>query len=140
MNLALLIAASLLILSIVAGKISGRLGIPGLLLFLVIGMLAGSDGPGGIPFEDYALTQFLGIIALIFILYSGGLGTKWQDIKPVLASGLSLATLGVLLTAFVVAVVAQWLFHFSWLRACLWVRLFLVPMPRLCLACLRNAL
>ena len=119
MNLALLIAASLLILSIVAGKISGRLGIPGLLLFLVIGMLAGSDGPGGIPFEDYALTQFLGIIALIFILYSGGLGTKWQDIKPVLASGLSLATLGVLLTAFVVAVVAQWLFHFSWLESLL---------------------
>lgn len=119
MNLAFLIAASLLILSIVASKISGRLGIPGLLLFLAIGMLAGSDGPGGIPFEDYALTQFLGVIALIYILYSGGLGTRWQDVKPVLASGLSLATLGVLITALVVAAASRWLFHFSWLEGLL---------------------
>lgn len=64
----LLIASILLLLSVLATK----LGVPGLLLFLAIGMLAGSDGPGGIWFDNYSLAQFIGTLALIFILYSGG--------------------------------------------------------------------
>ena len=77
----------------------GRLGVPALALFLVIGMLAGSDGPGGIYFDDPRLAQWLGVIALVFILYAGGLDTDWARIRPVLAHGLALSTVGVLLTA-----------------------------------------
>lgn len=95
----LLGAAVLMLVSIVASKASGRLGVPALALFLVIGMLAGSDGPGGIYFDDPRLAQWLGVVALVFILYAGGLDTDWARIRPVLAHGLALSTLGVLLTA-----------------------------------------
>ena len=95
----LLGAAVLLLVSILASKASGRLGVPALALFLVIGMLAGSDGPGGIYFDDPRLAQWLGVIALVFILYAGGLDTDWARIRPVLAHGLALSTVGVLLTA-----------------------------------------
>ncbi len=95
----LLGAALLLLLSIFASKASGRLGVPALLLFLVIGMLAGSDGPGGIYFDDAQLAGSLGVVALAFILFAGGLDTDWTRIRPVLAQGVALATVGVLLTA-----------------------------------------
>lgn len=68
----LLGAAILLLLSIISSKASGRLGVPALLLFLVIGMLAGSEGIGGIEFSDAYIVQSLGVVALIFILFSGG--------------------------------------------------------------------
>lgn len=89
----------LLLASIIASKASGRLGVPALALFLVIGMLAGSDGPGGVYFNDPRLAQWLGVIALVFILYAGGLSTDWARIRPLLAHGLALSTVGVLLTA-----------------------------------------
>ncbi len=93
------LAASLLILSSVyASKFSNKFGIPALLLFLFIGMLAGSEGIGGIEFENYQLANHIGDIALIFILFSGGLDTQWQRIRPVLGQGLALSTLGVVLT------------------------------------------
>ncbi len=95
----LLGAAILLLLSIVASKASGRLGVPALLLFLVIGMLAGSEGIGGIEFSDAYIAQSLGVVALIFILFSGGLDTEWASVRPVLPHGLVLATVGVLFTA-----------------------------------------
>lgn len=95
----LLGAAVLLLVSILASKASGRLGVPALALFLVVGMLAGSDGPGGIYFDNARSAQWLGVIALVFILYAGGLSTDWQRIRPVLAHGLVLATVGVLMTA-----------------------------------------
>ena len=91
--------ALLLLVSILASKVSGYLGVPALLLFLVIGMLAGSEGPGGIYFDDPWLTQFLGVVALAFILFSGGLDTRIEDIRPVLRQGLVLSTLGVLASA-----------------------------------------
>ncbi len=69
----LLVASVLLLLSIVAWKVSSRLGIPALLLFLGIGMLAGSDGPGGIYFDDAFVAQSVGVVALAFILFAGGL-------------------------------------------------------------------
>ena len=95
----LLIGSLLLFISLIAGKTSYEFGIPTLILFLVIGMLAGSEGIGGIQFDDPGIAQFIGIIALNFILFSGGLDTSWKSIKPVLGQGIALSTLGVLLTA-----------------------------------------
>ena len=96
----LLIAASVLLLvAVLASKASSRLGVPSLVLFLLIGMLAGSEGPGGIPFDDARLAQALGIIALVFILFAGGLDTDWVHVSGVLWKALSLSTLGVLITA-----------------------------------------
>jgi potassium/hydrogen antiporter len=95
----LLIGSILLLLSIIAGKTTYRFGVPTLILFLLIGMLAGSEGPGGIFFDDPGLAQFIGIFSLNFILFSGGLDTDWHTIKPVLWKGISLSTFGVLFTA-----------------------------------------
>lgn len=95
----LLIGSILLFISIVAGKTSYRFGVPTLLLFLAVGMLAGSEGIGGIYFHNYGIAQFIGIIALNFILFSGGLDTSWPSVKPILWQGISLSTAGVFLTA-----------------------------------------
>jgi potassium/hydrogen antiporter len=95
----LLIGSVLLFVSIIAGKTSYRYGVPTLLLFLTIGMLAGSDGIGGIHFDDPKIAQFIGIVSLNFILFSGGLDTDWTSVKPILREGFVLSTLGVLLTA-----------------------------------------
>ncbi|WP_158973633.1 potassium/proton antiporter [Cellulophaga sp. L1A9] len=95
----LLIGSLLLLVSIFAGKTSYKFGVPTLLLFLAIGMLAGSDGIGGIRFNDPQLAQFIGIVSLNFILFSGGLDTNWTAVKPILREGILLSTLGVLLTA-----------------------------------------
>jgi potassium/hydrogen antiporter len=92
----------LLLVSVLASKASGRLGVPALLLFLLIGMLAGSEGPGGIYFDDAELAQWLGVLTLIFILFSGGLDTAWSFVRPVLWRALLLSTLGVAVTAFLV--------------------------------------
>jgi cell volume regulation protein A len=95
-----LVAASvLLLLSIFASKAASRLGVPALLLFLVLGMFAGSDGPGGIYFDDAYVAQSLGVVALSLILFSGGLDTEWSSIRPVLWQGLALSTAGVVITA-----------------------------------------
>lgn len=112
-ELILIIAAGLLLVSVLAGKLSDRSGIPALLLFLGIGMLAGSDGPGGIYFDDPALTQFIGILALNLILFAGGLDTHWTDVRPVLKYGIVLSTLGVLITALVVGITAEYLLGFT---------------------------
>ena len=95
----LLVGSLLLLLSVIAGKTSYKFGVPTLLLFLSIGMLAGSDGIGGIHFDDPKLAQFIGIVSLNFILFSGGLDTNWPSVKPILREGIALSTLGVLLTA-----------------------------------------
>lgn len=109
----LLLGSILLFISIVASKTSFRLGIPTLILFLVVGMLAGSDGPGGIYFNDPKIAQFLGVVALTFILFSGGLDTKWESVKPILWQGLSLSTIGVLLTAVLIGVFSAYALGFS---------------------------
>lgn len=95
----LLVGSILLFISIIVGKTSYKFGVPTLLLFLAIGMLAGSDGLGGIRFDEPKIAQLIGIISLNFILFSGGLDTDWKSIKPILKEGLVLSTLGVLLTA-----------------------------------------
>ena len=115
----LLIGSALLILSILASKTAGRAGIPVLLLFLGVGMLAGSDGLGKISFDDPGLAQFLGVISLTYILFSGGLDTKWKSIKPVLGPGLVLSTLGVVLTAASVGAFAHLVGGFTWMEGLL---------------------
>ncbi len=95
----LLVGSILLFISIVAGKTSYKFGVPTLVLFLAIGMLAGSDGIGGISFNDPKAAQFISIVSLNFILFSGGLDTNWTAVKPIVWQGVILSTLGVLLTA-----------------------------------------
>lgn len=95
----LLIGSALLFISIIAGKTSYRVGLPTLILFLATGMLAGSEGIGKIYFNDPKIAQFIGIVSLNFILFSGGMDTNWKSIKPVFWQGISLSTIGVLLTA-----------------------------------------
>ena len=102
----LVVGALLLIVSVVASKLSARLGVPSLLLFLIIGMLAGSEGPGGIEFDNPALAQLLGVVALAFILFDGGLQTDWKAVRPVLAPGLALSTAAVVLSACLVGAFA----------------------------------
>jgi cell volume regulation protein A len=104
---------------VLASKASARLGVPALLLFILIGMLTGSEGPGGIEFDYPRLAQSLGIVALVFILFAGGLDTEWASIRPILWHGVALSTLGVLLTAGLVAWFAVRILDFSWLEGLL---------------------
>ncbi len=106
-ELLLLVISVLFFVSILVGKASSRFGVPILLLFLGVGMLFGSDGIG-IEFDNYGLAQAIGTITLCIILFSGGMDTKIGDIRPIIAPGIVLATLGVLLTAFLTGV-AAWL-------------------------------
>jgi potassium/hydrogen antiporter len=108
-----LVASLLLLLSILGGKTTSRWGMPTLLFFLLTGILAGSEGIGGIPFDDPRLAQFIGITALNFILFSGGLDTNFRTIEPVLRKGLALSTVGVLLTALAVGVFVHFLLGWS---------------------------
>src|SRR3989338_8136094 len=114
-----LVTSVLLFLSILASKVSFKLGIPALLLFLLIGILAGSDGPGGIYFDNSKLAQQLGIVGLVFILFAGGFDTKWEEVKQIAFKGLSLATLGILVSTFLVGLFAYKMLSFSWLEGLL---------------------
>lgn len=108
----LLIGAILLFFSIIAGKAGFRFGVPVLLLFLGVGMLFGSDGLG-IQFNNPASAQFIGMIALSIILFSGGMDTKYTEIKPVLGQGVILATLGVAATTAITGLFIYWISGFS---------------------------
>ncbi|MBC8768528.1 potassium/proton antiporter [Arenibacter sp. BSSL-BM3] len=109
----LLVGSILLFISIVVGKTSYKFGVPTLLLFLAIGMLAGSEGIGGIRFNDPKIAQFIGIVSLNFILFSGGLDTNWSTVKPILREGLVLSTLGVLFTALSIGCFVWWITDFT---------------------------
>ncbi len=93
----LLIGAIIWFVSILLSKTGYRVGVPVLLVFLLVGMLLGVDGIG-IRFDNYKYTQIIGMVALTIILFSGGMDTKFSDIKPILGAGIVLSTLGVLLT------------------------------------------
>lgn len=105
-----LVGALLLGIAVMAGKVAHRFGAPALLLFLGVGMVVGANF---ISFHSVELTQFIGMIALCIILFSGGMDTKFSEIRPVIAPGVILATVGVMLTAFIVAgfvwMIAPWL-------------------------------
>ena len=109
----LLIGSILLFVSIVVGKTGYRFGVPSLLLFLLVGMLFGSDGLG-IQFHNAGEAQFIGMVALCVILFSGGMDTKLHQIKPILAPGIMLSTIGVLLTAILTGVFIWWISGISW--------------------------
>lgn len=115
----LLIGSLLIVISIGIARLSENLGVPVLLLFLGIGMLAGSEGPGGIYFDDAHLSQSVGVIALVFILFAGGLDTKWPEVKPVFRQATILATLGVFITAMAVGLFAFIVLKFSLLTGLL---------------------
>jgi cell volume regulation protein A len=103
----------LLLLTVLAGNLSSRFGLPALIGFLALGMLAGSDGPGGIQFENYPLAQMIGVACLVFILFSGGLDTVWNEVRGGAVPAAVLATLGVVISAGIVAVAAMLLLDFS---------------------------
>ena len=103
-EIVLLVLSVLFFLSILAGKASSRFGVPALLLFLGVGMLFGSDGLG-IQFENIQVANTIGTIALCIILFSGGLDTKTSEIRPIIAQGVILATIGVFLTAIITGVI-----------------------------------
>ncbi len=105
----LLVLSILMLISLLAGRTSYKFGVPVLLLFIAIGMLAGSEGIGNIYFDSPFVTQFIGVIALNFILFSGGLDTEWTSVKPIFKRGMTLSTLGVIITAFTLGLFVWWL-------------------------------
>jgi cell volume regulation protein A len=113
----LLLGSVLILFSIGFAKALDNLGVPTLILFLAIGILAGSEGIGGIVFDSAQGAQSVGIVALVFILFAGGLETDWGDVKPVTKQAFVLATLGVFLTALGVAVTLIYVFDFEPLLA-----------------------
>src|SRR5919106_3577072 len=112
-------ASILLLLGVLASKASVRLGIPALLLFILIGMFAGSEGPGGIEFDYPRLAQSVGVVALVFILFAGGLDTEWASVRPIRWHGVALSTLGIGLTAIFVAWFTVRILDFSLLEGLL---------------------
>ena len=111
----LLVGSILLFVSIVVGKTGYRFGVPALLLFLVVGMAFGSDGLG-FQFHSAQTAQFIGMVALSIILFSGGMDTKFTEIRPILTPGIVLSTVGVLLTALFTGLFIWWIsptYHFA---------------------------
>jgi cell volume regulation protein A len=115
----ILIAGALLAAGILGALLADRVRIPGLLLFLGLGMLAGSEGIGGIEFTDTELARTLGTIALVLILFEGGLTAGWSEIRPVLGTAASLATIGTAVTAGIAGIAAKWIFGLSTLEGML---------------------
>jgi len=109
----LLWVSVLIFVSVVSSKLSDKFGIPILLLFLTIGMLAGSEGIGGIYFDDAKLAKSIGVVALIFIIFSGGLDTDWKDTKSIILPGAIISTVGVLMTAIFTGFFAVYILKFS---------------------------
>jgi cell volume regulation protein A len=110
----LLLVGAVLLLSVLGAVAARRVRVPVLVLFLVLGMLLGSDGPGGIYFDDADLTRTIGVLGLIAILFEGGLTSEWREVRRVLAPAVLLSTIGVLVTAAIVGVAARLLFDLSW--------------------------
>jgi len=115
----LLWASVLMFASVLSSKISDKFAVPVLLLFLAVGMLAGSEGIGKIYFDNAQLAKQIGILALIFIIFSGGLDTNWKDTRPIILPGIVLSTLGVLITAIITGLFAVYILKFSLLEGVL---------------------
>lgn len=119
LDIYLIVIAFLILLSVLASKLSNTFGVPALFIFLGLGMLAGSDGLLGIQFDNVEIARNVGTVALIFILFGGGLDTAWRAIRPVLKEGIILATLGVVVTALIVAIGIYFIFDFNFLESLL---------------------
>jgi cell volume regulation protein A len=116
---AILAAGALLGAALAASLLAGRIRVPGLVLFLALGMAFGVDGTGWIDFSDYDTARIVGIVALALILFEGGLAAGWQEIRPVLVPAAGLAVVGTVLTAVVSGLAAAWLFDLSTLEGML---------------------
>ncbi len=119
MNTLFVICAGLLCISILASSMSSRLGIPLLLVFLVVGMLAGEEGPGGIVFDSIDTVYVIGSLALAIILLDGGMRTRVENFKVALWPSLSLASFGVLISALITGLATAWLLDLHWLQGLL---------------------
>ena len=115
----ILVAGLLLSAGLLASLLAGRVRLPGLVLFLGLGMLVGSDGLGWLPFDDYHLAELIGVLSLALILFEGGLTAGFREIRPVLRPALSLAIVGTMIAAAVGGLVAVALFGFSLLEGLL---------------------
>ena len=118
-SIAILLGAVLVMAGILSSLLALRFGAPLLLVFLVIGMVAGDAGPGQLSFDDVRTTYLVGSVALALILFDGGLRTRFQSIRAVLAPSMVLATVGVLLTALITAPVAKYALDLNWTEALL---------------------
>src|SRR6185295_17414700 len=116
-SIAILLGAVLVMAGILSSLLALRFGAPLLLVFLFIGMLAGDSGPGQLQFDDVRTTYLVGSVALALILFDGGLRTRFQSIRSVLAPSMVLATVGVLLTALLTAPVAKYVLDIYWVEA-----------------------
>ncbi len=118
-SIAILLGAVLVMAGILSSLLALRFGAPLLLVFLVIGMLAGDSGPGQLQFDDVRTTYLVGSVALALILFDGGLRTRFQSIRTVLVPSVVLATAGVLLTAVITAPFAKYALDLNWAEALL---------------------
>src|SRR3979490_1228290 len=118
-SIAILLGAALVMAGILSSLLALRFGAPLLLVFLFIGMLAGDSGPGQLRFDDVRTTYLVGSVALALILFDGGLRTRFQRLRAVLAPSMALATIGVLLTALITAPVARYALDLNWTEALL---------------------
>jgi len=119
MDYILVTVSILLFAAVFSSKFASRTGIPALMVFILIGILAGSDGFGGIYFDNFNFAQTLGIIALVYILFMGGLSVNIKEIKPVFTKGISLATVGVFITALITGILGYKFLNFSLLESML---------------------
>lgn len=115
----ILVAGALLAAALAASLLAGRIRVPGLVLFLGLGMAVGSDGTGWIHFSDYDRARTIGVVALALILFEGGLVAGFREIRPVLPTAISLALVGTLVTAVISGLAAAWLFDLSTLEGLL---------------------
>ncbi|MGH2989213.1 MAG: potassium/proton antiporter [Solirubrobacterales bacterium] len=111
------VAGALLAVGIAAAKVADRVRVPGLLLFVGLGMLVGSEGPGGVEFDNAELTRTLGTIGLVLILFEGGLSAGWKEIRPVIGTAISLAVIGTVVTAGIAGLAAKWLLDLGTLES-----------------------
>ncbi|MGK7379011.1 potassium/proton antiporter [Planococcus shenhongbingii] len=113
----ILMGGIFLLAGVLMTKVSSRVGVPSLVLFMIIGMALGSDISGLIDFTNAKIAQLVGIVALIFILFEGGLQANWKHIRPVIGGSIALATVGVMITTVIVAVTANYILDITWLEA-----------------------
>ena len=117
MTIGIIICAAVLLICAGSSKILYRFGVPTLLIFILLGMLFGSDGIVGIPFDNYSLAQQISSVALIFIMFYGGFGTNWKAARPVAAPSILMATLGVVVTSAITGLFCHYILRFAWLES-----------------------
>ena len=118
-GLMLLLFGAVLAASVLVALLASSKGVPSLVAFLGVGMLLGSDGLGGIEFDDAALARKVGVVGLAAILYEGGLSTSWRRLREVVVPAALLSTVGVVVTAVLTGLAAHAVLDLSWLEAVL---------------------